>query len=244
MAIKNRILIDFLIVLSALSLGFINFKQGYKNIITYMNDNAIILTKEAVFDRIFVNTDFVNLEYMEGNQVFHFISPFTYYVLTIFWGSFFYLLLKKNYHQLVYSRINTKQEAFQKVMGSFVRNITLFVVAYVVSIFLFIYFNDVLAFQEMQKVINHIIFFSISSILISIGLTLLMFFLYLKYNEVIALLVIFISILFLFIVDLNWKTVSIVFIGEDTYHLGGIIVGSILIILSYLLLRNVKYEVG
>lgn len=243
MAIKNRIVLNFLIILSAFSLGFINYKQGYKNIITYMNDNDIILTKEAVFNRIFVNTDFVNLDYMEGNHVFHLISPFTCYVLTIFWGSFFYLVLKKNYHQLIYSRVNTKQEAFKKLMGPFVQNIFLFVVIYVGSIFLFIYFNDVLAFHDMPKVIKQSVFFSISSIFISIGLNLLMFFIYLKYNETIALLVVFISIIFLFIVNLNWNTVSIVFIGEDTYHLGGIIMGAILIILSYLFLRNVKYEV-
>ena len=70
-----------------------------------------------------------------------------------------------------------------------------------------------------------------------------MFFVYLKFSEVIALLVTFISIIFLFMVDLNWEIVSIVFIGKDTYFIGGIVAGFVLILLSYLLLRYVKYEI-
>ncbi|GIP64627.1 hypothetical protein J32TS6_31820 [Virgibacillus pantothenticus] len=243
MAIKNRIKLSIIIISSAFLLGFINFKQGYKNIITYMNDYQVVLTKEAVFDRIFVNTDFAKLEYMEGNNVFHFISPFTCYMLAIFWGSFSYLLLKKNYHPFIYSRINTKQEALKKLRGPYVQNVVLFVGVYVATIFLFIYLNDVLVYQDMLKFIKRIIFLTISSILISIGLSSLMFYVYLKWNEIIALLVIFISILCLFIVDLNWKTISIVFIGDDTYFVGGIITGFVLIFLSHLLLKNVKYEI-
>ncbi|MBD8007617.1 hypothetical protein [Bacillus norwichensis] len=243
MVIKNKIRLSIIIISSALLLGFINFKQGYKNIITYMNDYNVVLAKEAVFDRIFVNTDFAKLEYMEGNSVFHFISPFTFYILAIFWGSFYYLLLKKNYHQLIYSRINTKHEALKILRGPYVQNVILFVVMYVASIFLFIYLNDVLVFQDMWHFIRRSVFLAISSLLITIGLSSLMFYIYLKCNETIALLVIFISILFLFIVDLNWKTVSIVFIGNDTYFVGGIITGSVLIFLSHLFLKNVKYEI-
>ena len=157
---KKQITIILIIVLSALLLGFINFKQGYQNIITYMNDHDVVLTKEAVFDRIFVNTDFIKLEYMEGNSVFHFISPFTYYMLAIFWGSFFYLLLKKNYHQLIYSRIGTKQEALKILRGPYVQSIVLFVVMYMTFIFLFIYFIDVLAFQDIPQFIKRSSLFS------------------------------------------------------------------------------------
>src|SRR5690625_4048493 len=127
MAIKKQVLLQVIIGLSAVALGFINFNQGYKSILVYMNDHNVILTKEAVFDRVFLNTDFINLDYMEGNQVFHFISPFMYYVLAIFWGSFFYLSLKKNYHQLIYSRTNTKKNSLKKLMGPFIVNIICFV---------------------------------------------------------------------------------------------------------------------
>lgn len=243
MAIKNRIVLSIIIILSAFLLGFINFMQGYKNIITYMNDFNVFLTKEAVFDRIFVNTDFVQLEYMEGNSVLHFISPFTCYMFAIFWGSFYYLILKKNYHQFIYSRINTKQEALKILRGPYVQNVVLFVVMYVTSIFMFTYFNDVLVYEDMLQIIKRSVFLAISSTLISIGLSLLMFYVYLKFNETIALLAIFIWILFLFILDLNWKAVSIVFIGDDTYFVGGIITGIVLIILSHLFLKNVKYEI-
>lgn len=244
MAIKKQVLLQVIIGLSAGALGIINFNQGYKSIIVFMNDHNVILTKEAVFDRVFVNTDFINLDYMEGNQVFHFISPFMYYVLAIFWGSFFYLLLKKNYHQLIYSRTNTKKNALKKLMGPFVVNIICFVGVYVGTIFLLIYFKDSLAFRDMLSMLKQSVFFSISSIFISTGLTFLMCFLYLRFNEMIALLIIFMSIILLFFVDLNWKAVSIVFVGEDIYHLGGIIIGIILTIVSYLFLMNTKYEVG
>ncbi|MBO1004549.1 hypothetical protein ACFSKI_21885 [Pseudogracilibacillus auburnensis] len=243
MAIKNRIILSIIIISSAILLGFINFKQGYKNIVTYMNDYHVVLTKEAVFDRIFVNTDFVKLEYMEGNSVFHFISPFTCYMLAIFWGSFYYLLLNKNYHQFIYSRIKNKQEALKIVRGPYVQNVVLFIVMYVATIYLFIYFNDVLVYQDMLKFIKRSVFLTVSSILLSIGLSSLMFYVYIKWNEIMALLVIFISILFLFIVDLNWKMISIVFIGDDTYFVGGIIIGFVLIFLSHLFLKNVKYEI-
>lgn len=243
MAIKHRIKLIIVIILSALLLGFMNFKQGYKNIVTYMHDHHVVLTKEAVFDRIFVNIDFVTHDYMEGNSVFHLISPFTCYMLAIFWGSFYYLILKKNYHQMIFSRIKTKQEALKILRGPYVQNVVLFVVMYVASIFIFIYLDDVLIYQDIRPFIKKSVFLSISTILICIGLSSFMFYIYLKFNETIALLITFISILFLFIVNLNLKVISIVFIGDDSFFVGGIITGFILILLSHVMLKNVKYEV-
>ena len=78
----------------------------------------------------------------------------------------------------------------------------------------------------------------------SIGayITLLIFHIYLKYSEVIALLVAFISIIILFVIDLNWNTTNIVFIGDDSYFIGGAVIGIILILIAHLILKNAKYE--
>lgn len=243
MIIKNRAKLYVAIISTALFLGFINFKQGYKSIITYMNDNDVMLTKEAVFDRVFINTDFASIDYMEGKNVLHFISPFTFYMLAIFWGGFYYLLLKKDYHQLIYSRINSKQEALKIIRGPYIQNIILFVGTYVVSVFLFIYFNDFLGYIDMTKILKQSLFWVISSVLICIGLTLLMFNIYLRFSEITALLVTIITILLLFIIDLNWSKGSLVFIGEDLYFISGIISGIVLITISHLLLKNIKYEI-
>lgn len=242
MVIKNRIKLYFLNMSTAIFLGYINFKQGYKSIITYMNDYSVVLTKEAVFDRIFVNTGFDKLDYMEGNNVFHFISPFTFYMAAIFWGALYYFILKKNYHQLIYARVNSKQKALKIIRGPYVHNIALFVTTYIMSIILFIHFSSDLDYIDQIQMIKQSSFLAISSVLICVGITLLIFHIYLKYSEVIALLVAFISIILLFVIDLNWNTTNIVFIGDDSYFIGGAVIGIILILIAHLILKNAKYE--
>lgn len=73
--------------------------------------------------------------------------------------------------------------------------------------------------------------------LICVGITLLIFHIYLKYSEVITLLVAFISIILLFVIDLNWHTTNIVFIGDDSYFIGGAVIGIILILIAHLILK-------
>lgn len=240
---KNTIFTRMMIIVSALILGYINFRQGYKSILIFMKDNNIILSKEAIFNRIFINTDFVYLEYMEGNSLFHFISPFIFYVISIFWGSFSYLKVKKNYHQFLHSRTKLQKQSLRILRGSYIKVIVLFNTVYIFTILFLIYFSQLNfehRFIDLIKVSGMMI---LSSTLISIGISSISFYFYLKYEESISLLVTFILIISIFIVNLKMSKISVVFIGQDAYFTGGIIIGLALILISLALINKVKYEV-
>lgn len=230
-------------MISSVLLAFINYIQGYQNIIIYMSDYNKLLSAEAILDRIFVNKDFDQNEHMEGNSVLHFISPYTFYLVSIFWGSISFIMIKKTYHQLVFSRVKLQRDALRIIRGPYILNVTLFVLIYVGSIFMFIFLNDVLEFDYPEQIIRQFLFFIIASTLISLGLSSIMFYLYLRFQETIALLIVFILISALFIMDLQLKNISLVFISKDSYFFGGMIVGIFLIILSHVLLRNLKYKI-
>lgn len=240
---KKNILIKLTVVFSAIILGYINFRQGYKSIVAFMKDNNIILYKEAVFNRIFVNTDFVNLEYMEGNSLFHFISPFSFYALSVFWGSCSYLMIKKSYHQFLFSRTKLQKESLKIIRGNYIKMITLFNSLYVLSILFFIYFSELLIEHNFFKLLVVSFTLIISSTLISIGISSISFYFYLKYDESISQLITLTSIMFIFILDLKWDRMSVVFIDQDKYFLGGISIGIGLILISYFLNKNIKYEI-
>ena len=240
---KKNILIKLTVVFSAIILGYINFRQGYKSIVTFMKDNNIILYKEAVFNRIFVNTDFVNLEYMEGNSLFHFISPFSFYALSVFWGSCSYLMTKKSYHQFLFSRTELQKESLKIIRGNYIKMIALFNSLYVLSILFFIYFSELLIEHHFIKLLMMSFILIISSTLISMGISSISFYFYLKYDESISQLITLISIMFIFILDLKWDRMSVVFIDQDKYFLGGISIGIGLILISYFLNKNIKYEI-
>lgn len=230
-------------MISSVLLAFINYIQGYQNIIIYMSDYNKLLSGEAILDRIFVNKDFDQNEHMEGNSVLHFISPYTFYLVSIFWGSISFFMIKKTYHQFVFSRVKLQRDALRIIRGPYILNVTLFVLIYVGSIFMFIFLNDVLEFDYPKQIIRQFLFFIIASTLISLGLSSIMFYLYLRFQETIALLIVFLLISALFIMDLQLKNISLVFISKDSYFFGGMIVGICLIILSHLLLRNLKYKI-
>ncbi|CAH0296029.1 hypothetical protein SRABI96_04429 [Peribacillus sp. Bi96] len=243
MAIKNNLILLLTVMISSVLLAFINYIQGYQNIIIYMSDYNKLLSAEAILDRIFVNKDFDQNEHMEGNSVLHFISPYTFYLVSIFWGSISFIMIKKTYHQLVFSRVKLQRDALRIIRGPYILNVTLFVLIYVGSIFMFIFLNDVLEFDYPEQIIRQFLFFIIASTLISLGLSSIMFYLYLRFQETIALLIVFILISALFIMDLQLKNISLVFISKDSYFFGGMIVGIFLIILSHVLLRNLKYKI-
>lgn len=96
----------------------------------------------------------------------------------------------------------------------------------------------------MQTLLLKMIFLALTSVLLVIGLTQLMFCIYLKFNEVIALFVMFIGILCLFAINLNINGLSLVFIGEDPFFKSGITLGVLIIVVSKIMLRNAKYEIG
>ncbi|KUF29642.1 MULTISPECIES: hypothetical protein [Lysinibacillus] len=244
MEAKGKLIKYGVIILSALTLGYINFKQGFQKIIIYMDDYDVILPKEAVFDRIFININFSMYEYMEGNSPFHYIGPFMFYLLAIFWGAYHFLLLKKGYYQFVFLRAHTKKEAFRFIKGSYIKNSIVFIFVYYVSIFGFIYTINSLEFLDVQTLLLKMIFLALTSVLLVIGLTQLMFCIYLKFNEVIALFVMFIGILCLFAINLNINGLSLVFIGEDPFFKSGITLGVLIIVVSKIMLRNAKYEIG
>lgn len=240
---NKSFLVKLIIVSSAVGLGYINFKQGYKSIITFMKDNNIILFNEAVFNRIFINTDFIQLEYMEGNSLFHFISPFIFYSLSIFWGSCSFLMIKKNYHQFVHSRTRFQKESLKIIRGNYIIMTALFNFAYVLSVLFFIYFSELSFNNNFIELLTISLMIMLSSTLISIGISSLSFYFYLKYDEVFSQLFNFIVILSIFIVDIKWDNVSIVFIDSDKYFIGGILTGIGLIIISLFLNKTIKYEI-
>lgn len=244
MAIKNYPILLLTVLISSVSLACINYIQGYQHIIIYMNDYNESLPAEAILDRIFVNKAFNQIEHMEGNSVLHFISPYTFYAASIFWGSISFLMIKKAYHPFVFSRINLQREALKIIRGRYILPVTLFVFIYVSSIFTFVFVHGALEFEYPASIIRQFLFFGIASILISLGLSSILFYHYLKFQETMALLTVFILISILFIIDLQLKTFSIVFISGDAYFVGGMIAGICLMILSHFLLRNLKYKIA
>ncbi|WP_057911518.1 hypothetical protein [Peribacillus muralis] len=244
MAIKNYPILLLTVLISSVSLAFINYIQGYQHIMIYMSDYNESLQAEAILDRIYVNKDFNQIEHMEGNSVLHFISPYTFFLASIFWGSISFLMVKKTYHPFVFSRVKLQREALRIIRGPYILHVTLFVFIYVASIITFVFVNGELEFDDPGSIIKQFLFFIFASTLISLGLSSIMFYLYLKFQETIALLIVFILISVLFIMDLQLKKISVVFISGDAYFVGGMIVGICLMILSHLLLRNLKYKIA
>lgn len=158
-AFKQMTIISML----AIIISYLNYKQGFKAIQVYSSDRQIDLGYLEIFDRIFINLNFSQLEYMEGNSPFHYIGPFLFFLCVIFVGSYPFLALKKTYFQFIYVRSNHKLKALLYMLQGFLSRITVFVIVYAISMLGWLFQNNLSAITSNTEILMKITFFFDSS---------------------------------------------------------------------------------
>lgn len=238
-AFKQMTIISML----AIIISYLNYKQGFKAIQVYSSDRQIDLGYLEIFDRIFINLNFSQLEYMEGNSPFHYIGPFLFFLCVIFVGSYPFLALKKTYFQFIYVRSNHKLKALLYMLQGFLSRITVFVIVYAISMLGWLFQNNLSAITSNTEILMKITFFSIAAIFISSALTILLLFLYIKWDEIIAIVGVLLALFTVFVINVSFPNSSIVFIGQDHYFSTGIVTGLTLVVLSFTAVYKTKYKI-
>lgn len=240
---KNIFLETSIICSVAIMIASINFLHGINAIKTYAKDNNLVLGPEEVFNRVFINLDFVNIEYMEGNNPIHYTGPFIFFLATILIGSYTFLTLKKPYYQFLFTRARTKQYGVALILKGYFFRVTLFTGIYISGVILMIFHKNLSTLIESPTIIRQSIGFFLASTLISAGLTLTLYSLFTKFDEVKSIVVVIIILFITFGANIQFPHLSIVFLGEDEYFKGGIFVGGILLFVSYFVSRVTKFEI-
>jgi hypothetical protein len=238
-ASKEMIIVGMLAVL----ISYLNYKQGFKAIQTFSSDRQIDLGYTAIFDRIFINLDFIQLEYMEGNSPFHYIGPFLFFLSVICVGSYPFLALKKSYFQFIYVRATNKSRAILYMLHGFLVRITLFVGVYALSILVWLFQNDPSAIVDYKELVLKISFFSIAAIFISSSFTILFLFFYIKWDEIVAVIGVLFAVFTIFVTNVSFPESSIVFLGQDSYFSAGMITGLLLLVFSCVAIYMTKYKI-
>lgn len=241
----NRYVFKQMTIISMLAIviSYLNYKQGFKAIQVFSSDRQIDLGYLEIFDRIFINLNFSQLEYMEGNSPFHYIGPFLFFLCVIFVGSYPFLALKKTYFQFIYVRSNHKLKALLYMLQGFLSRITVFVIVYAISMLGWLFQNNISAITSNTEILMKITFFSIAAIFISSALTILLLFLYINWDEIIAIVGVLLALFTVFVINVSFPNSSIVFIGQDHYFSTGIVTGLTLVVLSFTAVYKTKYKI-
>lgn len=228
-------------------LGFISSNLTYIQVLkkieefSYNTDTAIF--KEMILNRLFVVTDFDKYEFMEGNQIYHYLGPFFMYFLAVYLSESSYLDKSKEYLQFIASRATTQDKFIMTITKNIYLRPLIFLLSYNGMIFLLLCINDYPLEHNYTHLILKICSHIVLQYFIVIGISFFFSFIYLKLNGVLALIFSLLLLNVLIMIDVTISSANLLFYDDSFLKIEGIIFGGILFILTSFIFRITRIEI-
>lgn len=233
-----------LISLTGIGLSYLNYYQIIRQLNYYRGDYRVDLPKRAIFNRLFIHTDFYGIDYMGGKNVMQLVSPFIFFLTAVVVGSFFFLSMEKNYYQYVLIRSENKKKGYRWIRRYGSVKVVVFSLVFHLSLFTLVSYGNNYPYAESLRMFNQsFVKLSLAHTLLLLGLWYLGFCLYLKVTSLGYLFGMSGVITSLFIINMSFPKASLIFIDwQDNYSISSVL-GMCLIVLSYFWEKKLDYEI-
>lgn len=236
---KSYILPIFLGVLSSLLI----YIQTVQKIEEYSNNTNTVVFKETILNRLFVVTDFTKYEYMEGNQIYHYLGPFFMYFLAIYLSESTFLNKSKKYLQFIAARVNTQNNLTYTITRNIYIRPLIFLLVYNLTILVLTTYNNYSIEYDYKQLLMQSIYHIITQYFIVIGISSISSLIYLKWNGVFALTFSLLLLSFLIMIDVYTSSINLLFYDESFIKVEGILFGILLFTSTYIIFYLTRIEI-
>lgn len=221
--------------LTAVLLASVSYVYVRNNLFQYSMATNSQLYKEYFVHKLFIFPDYTQLDYMEGKNVFD-LMPFYFFLLSaIVIGAFTFLSRGKVYFQYYAARLKTNRRLFSRMMQKGTSDLVVFSFRYHMAIICLIVFNTFDYQEESQTFLLQMFLLLVIHTLFLFALFRFLFFVYLMLDDVGFILTLVGAMAMIFMINLTFPSLSIIFIWHDLHWVISIVFSGIIILLTQFL---------
>lgn len=218
--------------LTAVLLASVSYVYVSNNLFQYSMATNSQLYKEYFVQKLFIFPDYTRLDYMEGKNVFD-LMPFYFFLLSaIVVGALSFLSRGKVYFQYYAARLKTSRRLFSRMMQKGTYDLVVFSLSYHMAIICLIVYNTFNYQEDSQTFLLQMVLLLIIHTLFLLALYRFLFFIYLMLDDVRFVLMLVGVLAIIFMINLTFPSLSIIFIWHDLHWVISIIFSGIILLLT------------
>jgi hypothetical protein len=219
------------------------YAQAFQELANFFEGMTHLIDKEYLLNKIFLFPDYNQFEYLGGRSIFQLMPPYFFWVGCMIVSAESYLTRSKKYIQFMAARKTTSFQLYQDIQKQSLVSSILFSFVFHLTIAILIVCGNNLATElGIVSILQSISILFVTHTLLIIGMMRVIFYIYLKKNEVVFVLTSAIVVGLLMMINLVVPQLSIIFLWYDQFWIPSTVLAIILLLIAYILQKRIKFD--